>query len=68
MIIVTTTLAYTFEGVSIVFMMLLMRGGVLGIAPVVDASPAGACAGGLVIALVLSLAALVDAWAPAGAR
>ncbi|MEZ4224595.1 MAG: hypothetical protein R3B13_26835 [Polyangiaceae bacterium] len=35
-IIATTTLAYTFEGVSIVFMMLLMRGGVLAIAPVVD--------------------------------
>lgn len=36
-IIATTTLAYTFEGVSIVFVMLLMRGGVLIIAPVVDA-------------------------------
>ena len=35
-IIATTTLAYTFNGVSIVFMMLLMRGGVLAIAPVVD--------------------------------
>ncbi len=35
-IIVTTTLAYTFEGVSIVFIMLLMRGGVLMIAPMVD--------------------------------
>ena len=33
----TTTLAYTFEGVSIVFAMLLMRGGVLILAPVVDA-------------------------------
>ena len=33
----TTTLAYTFEGVSIVFAMLLMRGGVLIIAPIVDA-------------------------------
>jgi hypothetical protein len=36
-VIATTTLAYTFKGVSIVFMMLLMRGGVLAIAPVVDA-------------------------------
>lgn len=36
-IIATTTLAYTFKGVSIIFMMLLMRGGVLVIAPVVDA-------------------------------
>ncbi len=34
--IITTTLAYTFEGVSIVFAMLLMRGGVLVMAPVVD--------------------------------
>jgi len=37
-IIASTTLAYTFHGVSIVFMMLLMRGGVLAIAPVVDAA------------------------------
>ncbi|MBS1151520.1 MAG: putative rane protein [Myxococcaceae bacterium] len=36
-IITTTTLAYTFSGVSIVLMMLLMRGGVLIIAPIVDA-------------------------------
>ncbi|MCK9462745.1 MAG: hypothetical protein M0R80_24250 [Proteobacteria bacterium] len=35
-VIPTTTLAYTFTGVSIVFMMLLMRGGVLIIAPVTD--------------------------------
>jgi hypothetical protein len=35
-VIPTTTLAYTFAGVSIVFMMLLMRGGVLIIAPVTD--------------------------------
>jgi hypothetical protein len=33
----TTTLAYTFSGISIVFMMLLMRGGVLILAPLVDA-------------------------------
>ncbi len=32
----TTTLAYTFEGVSILLMMLLMRGGVLVLAPLVD--------------------------------
>lgn len=36
LIIITTTLAYTFNGVSIVFIMLLMRGGVLIIAPIVD--------------------------------
>lgn len=35
-VIITTTLAYTFSGISIVFAMLLMRGGVLVIAPVVD--------------------------------
>lgn len=34
--IITTTLAYTFSGISIVFAMLLMRGGVLVMAPVVD--------------------------------
>lgn len=36
LIIATTTLAYTFSGVSIVFIMLLMRGGVLILAPIVD--------------------------------
>ncbi len=35
-ILTTTTLAYTISGVSIVFMMLLMRGGMLAMAPVVD--------------------------------
>jgi hypothetical protein len=35
-VILTTTLAYTFGGVSILFMMVLMRGGVLCIAPIVD--------------------------------
>lgn len=35
-IVITTTLAYTFEGISIVFAMLLMRGGVLVLAPLVD--------------------------------
>ncbi len=37
-VVATTTLAYTFVGVSIVFMMLLMRGGLLIIAPLVDAA------------------------------
>lgn len=36
-IIGTTTLAYTFSGVSIVFALILLRGGVLIIAPIVDA-------------------------------
>lgn len=35
-IIATTTLAYSFKGVSILFALLLLRGGVLIIAPVVD--------------------------------
>ncbi len=35
-ILTTTTLAYTISGVSIVFMMLLLRGGMLAMAPVVD--------------------------------
>lgn len=35
-IIVTTTLAYSFEGISIIFAALLMRGGVLIMAPVID--------------------------------
>lgn len=35
-VIMTTTLAYTFGGISIVFAMLLMRGGVLAIAPLID--------------------------------
>lgn len=36
-ILTTTTLAYTIEGTSIVFMMLLLRGGMLAMAPIVDA-------------------------------
>lgn len=35
-IVLTTTLAYAFDGVSILFAMLLMRGGVLMLAPIVD--------------------------------
>ena len=37
LIIATTTLAYTFHGISIVFALLLMRAGVLILAPLVDA-------------------------------
>jgi len=36
LVVVTTTLAYTIEGVSIVFAMLLMRGGLLIMSPIVD--------------------------------
>jgi len=37
-ILATATLLFTFEGISIVFALLLMRGGVLVIAPIVDAA------------------------------
>ena len=37
LVVVTTTLAYTIDGVSIVFAMLLMRGGMLIMSPIVDA-------------------------------
>lgn len=36
LVVVTTTLAYTIDGVSIVFAMLLMRGGMLIMSPIVD--------------------------------
>ncbi|MCL2325646.1 MAG: hypothetical protein FWC40_04010 [Proteobacteria bacterium] len=36
LVVMTTTLAYTIEGVSIVFAMLLMRGGLLIMSPIVD--------------------------------
>jgi protein-tyrosine-phosphatase len=37
LVIATTTLNYTFAGVSILFMLLMMRGGVLILSPVIDA-------------------------------
>lgn len=60
-IIATTTLAYAVDGASIVFMMLLMRGGVLAIAPVVDALAGRHVRAASWIALALSLASLVVA-------
>lgn len=65
-IIGTTTLAYTFSGVSIVFMMLLMRGGVLVIAPVVDAVSGRKSKWYAWLALALSLSALVVAFSERG--
>jgi hypothetical protein len=65
-IIGTTTLAYTFTGVSIVFMMLLMRGGVLVIAPMVDALSGRRPRWFSIVALLLSLAALVVAFSEKG--
>jgi drug/metabolite transporter (DMT)-like permease len=61
-IIATTTLAYTFSGVSIVFMMLLMRGGVLVIAPVVDFVSRRHVRWFSWVALALSLGALLVAF------
>lgn len=61
-IIATTTLAYTFSGVSIVFMMLLMRGGVLVIAPLVDASAKRRVRWYSWLSLALSLGALLVAF------
>jgi hypothetical protein len=58
-IIATTTLAYTFSGVSIVFMMLLMRGGVLVIAPLVDAVSRREVRWFSWVALALSIGALL---------
>nr|WP_253899784.1 hypothetical protein [Corallococcus carmarthensis] len=63
-IIATTTLAYTFDGTSIVFMMLLMRGGVLVLAPLVDLLGGRHVAWPSRVALGLSLAALLVAAGP----
>ncbi|NOK34783.1 hypothetical protein HMI49_16410 [Corallococcus exercitus] len=63
-IIATTTLAYTFDGTSIVFMMLLMRGGVLVLAPLVDAVSGRHVAWPSRVALGVSLAALLVATGP----
>ncbi len=60
-IIGTTTLAYTFSGVSIVFMMLLMRGGMLVLAPIVDAISRRKVKWFSWVALALSLGALLAA-------
>lgn len=65
-IVVTTTLAYTFEGISIVFAMLLMRGGVLVIAPIVDALSRRRVQWTSWTALALSLLALLVVFAEKG--
>ncbi len=62
-IIATTTLAYTFKGVSIVFVMLLMRGGVLVMAPIIDRITGRHVRWFSWSGLVLSLSALVVAFA-----
>lgn len=58
-IIGTTTIAYTFTGISILFALLLMRGGVLILAPVVDFFFGRRVRWFSWIALALSLAALL---------
>jgi drug/metabolite transporter (DMT)-like permease len=62
-ILVTTTLAYTFDGVSLTFVMLVMRGGVLVLAPIVDGITGRRIRWFSWIALVLSLASLANAFA-----
>lgn len=62
-ILVTTTLAYTFEGVSLTFVMLVMRGGVLLMAPIVDAVTGRRVRWFSWVALVLSLGSLANAFA-----
>jgi hypothetical protein len=63
MIIVTTTFAYTFEGVSLLFVMLVMRGGVLVLAPIVDLMAARTIRWFSWVALGLSLASLLNTFA-----
>ena len=65
-IVVTTTLAYTFEGVSIVFIMLLMRGGVLVLAPIIDRITGRATRWYSWVGLGLSLGALLVAFSEKG--
>ncbi len=66
LIIVTTTLAYTIEGVSIVFAMLMMRGGVLIMSPVVDRITGRHVRWFSWMGLLLAFAALVVAFAQPG--
>jgi hypothetical protein len=61
-VIATTTLAYTFEGTSIVFMMLIMRGGVLILAPIVDRMSGRTVRWYSIVGLVLSVDALLIAF------
>jgi hypothetical protein len=57
-VIATTTLSYTFDGTSILLMMLLMRGGVLVLAPLVDTIAGRRIARASWLALGLSLAGI----------
>ena len=63
LIIATTTLNFTFTGVSILFMLLMMRGGVLVLSPLLDVFHWRRVSGYSWIALALSLAAAAVALA-----
>ncbi len=65
-VIVTTNLAYTFSGVSIVFVMLLMRGGVLILGPIVDVITGRRMRWFSGLGMLLSLGALIIAFAERG--
>ena len=65
-VIITTNLAYTFTGVSIVFAMLLMRGGVLILGPIVDTITGRRVRWFSGVGMLLSLAALIVAFAEQG--
>jgi NADH:ubiquinone oxidoreductase subunit 6 (subunit J) len=67
-IIMTTTLAYTFSGLSIPFMMLLLRGGLLILAPIVDGISGRRITWPSLLALGLSLASLAVAFLGEGAN
>jgi hypothetical protein len=58
LIIAATTMAYTFAGISIVFALLLLRGGVLILAPIVDLAMGRSVRWFCWSALILALAAL----------
>ena len=60
-IIATTTIAFTFQGISILFALLLMRGGVLILAPLVDKAMRRTVRWFCWIALVLSVIAVAIA-------
>jgi hypothetical protein len=65
-VIVTTNLAYTFSGVSIVFVMLLMRGGVLILGPIVDTLTGRRIRWFSGVGMMLALSALIVAFAEKG--
>jgi protein-tyrosine-phosphatase len=65
-IIAATTLNYTFVGISILFVLLLMRGGVLILGPVVDTLLARRVNAGSWVALGFSFLALGTAFAEVG--